>query len=229
MRRSIIWKMSSEEFKTLVGKSESISDILLSLGLCNRGGTNHNTIKRRMREEGIEWANNRTSKQKAYSKKIKRPIQEVMVENSDYARSCLRKRLIMDGIIPYICQSCNLQSEWNNKKLSLVLDHINGIHNDNRLENLRFLCPNCNSQTDTFAGKNQQYRATEKITLCICGNKITSGAKACRRCSQKQQRRVNRPNKDVLQNDIDNLGYVGTGRKYGVSDNAIRKWIKSGD
>lgn len=53
----------------------------------------------------------------------------------------------------YRCSICGNTGEWNSKKLVLQLDHINGIHNDNRIENLRLLCPNCHSQTDTFCGK----------------------------------------------------------------------------
>ena len=53
----------------------------------------------------------------------------------------------------YKCQKCGI-SEWLGNPLTLQLDHINGVNNDHRLTNLRFLCPNCHSQTDTYAGKN---------------------------------------------------------------------------
>ena len=64
------------------------------------------------------------------------------------------KRIIDDNLIEYKCQECGLKDSWNNKMLVLHLDHINGISNDHRLENLRFLCPNCHSQTDTYTDKN---------------------------------------------------------------------------
>lgn len=53
----------------------------------------------------------------------------------------------------WVCAECGIGEEWNGKHLSLQLDHINGIFNDHRIENLRLLCPNCHSQTETFAGK----------------------------------------------------------------------------
>ena len=80
--------------------------------------------------------------------------EEIFVENSSYARHNLKKRILRFNLIPFICSECDLSDEWNGKKIVLQLDHINGINNDNRIENLRFLCPNCHSQQDTFAAKN---------------------------------------------------------------------------
>ena len=79
-----------------------------------------------------------------------------MVENSTYQNTTkLKERIIREGIIPYECALCGNKGEWNGKKLVLQLDHINGKHFDHRKENLRFLCPNCHSQTETFSGKNK--------------------------------------------------------------------------
>ena len=70
-------------------------------------------------------------------------------------RASVRKSILRKELIPYKCGICGIQ-EWNGKKLSLHLDHINGINNDHRLENLRFLCPNCHSQTETYTGRNKK-------------------------------------------------------------------------
>jgi Zn finger protein HypA/HybF involved in hydrogenase expression len=79
---------------------------------------------------------------------------EIFCENSTYARHNLKRKIIQRKLIEYKCACCDLIDSWNNKKLSLQIDHINGVNNDNRLENLRFLCPNCHSQTETYSGKN---------------------------------------------------------------------------
>jgi len=61
---------------------------------------------------------------------------------------------------------------------------------------------------------------------CVCGNEKSKKSKICKSCSDVKQRKIKRPDKETLLKDIEELGYTGTGRKYGVSDNAIRKWIK---
>jgi 5-methylcytosine-specific restriction endonuclease McrA len=81
--------------------------------------------------------------------------EEVFIEESTYPRHRLKGRILKQNLIEYKCQCCGIKDEWNKQKLVLQLDHINGINNDNRLENLRFLCPNCHSQQDTFAARNK--------------------------------------------------------------------------
>lgn len=73
---------------------------------------------------------------------------------SDFPRGYLNKRLRKDNLMPYSCGICGNTGIWNNKPLTLQVDHINGMPNDNRIENLRWLCPNCHAQTSTWAGKN---------------------------------------------------------------------------
>lgn len=72
----------------------------------------------------------------------------------NHSRGGLKRRLIKGSIVKNECSECGNPPEWNEKKLTMILDHINGVNNDNRVENLRLLCPNCNSQTATFSGRN---------------------------------------------------------------------------
>lgn len=89
-------------------------------------------------------------------KGIKKKSKPRIINLEDYSSRCgARRNIIKYGLLPYECSECGI-SEWNDKKLALHLDHINGKSGDHRLENLRFLCPNCHSQTDTYTGKNKQ-------------------------------------------------------------------------
>lgn len=88
---------------------------------------------------------------------IRIPILSLLVINSSFNRSHLKKRLLKEGLLKNICYICGQLPNWNSKPLSLQIDHINGISSDNRLENLRILCPHCHSQTDNFAGRNKKY------------------------------------------------------------------------
>ena len=66
----------------------------------------------------------------------------------------IKKWLNKFNLLGYKCQCCGNEGEWMGKSMTLQLDHINGVNDDNRLENLRFLCPNCHSQTETYTGRN---------------------------------------------------------------------------
>ena len=87
--------------------------------------------------------------------KSKISLNEIITNKVKFSRCQLKKRLIHNGLLEYKCVKCGNTGEWMNEKISLEIDHINGVNNDNRLENLRILCPNCHSQTPTFKNKNR--------------------------------------------------------------------------
>ncbi len=84
------------------------------------------------------------------------PDHVVFSENSSYARHSLKKRIIDNNLIEYVCAICTTGPMWQGKEMPLILDHINGVNNDNRLENLRFVCSNCDSQLDTYKSRNRK-------------------------------------------------------------------------
>lgn len=80
-------------------------------------------------------------------------LHEVLVKNSTYQSNKLRKLLLNGKIKPHQCEMCGL-SDWLGDPIPLELDHINGDKHDNRLHNLRIICPNCHATTDTYRGRN---------------------------------------------------------------------------
>lgn len=212
-KRSVIWSISTQEFTHLISRSNTIADVLRYFGLNNKGG-NHNTVKRRAKEENIDLSHIALGKGSNKGKRFipRKTDQEYFCENGTVNRNSVKKRIIRNNLIPYQCAECRLKDIWNNKKISLQLEHKNGIPNDNRLINLCFLCPNCHSQTDTYAGKRF---------------KKPKPPKKDRRVPRYNRRKVNRPSKEKLEELIKNKPILQIGKQYGVTDNSVRKWAKS--
>lgn len=151
---SKVYQVSNEEFQNIVQQANSYSDCLRALGLGTNGGSSTDTLKRRIAELDCDISHF-GKKEKTQSPQARYSLDEILIENSTYANiSRLKERLVREGKLEYKCQNCGIK-EWQSKPLSLHLDHINGKNNDHRIENLRFLCPNCHSQTDTYAGRNK--------------------------------------------------------------------------
>ena len=151
---SKVYQVSDKEFQNIIEQANSYSDCLRALGLGTNGGSSTDTLKRRIVELNCDISHF-GKKEKIQSPQARYSLDEILIENSTYANiSRLKERLIREGKLEYKCQICGIK-EWQSKPLSLHLDHINGKNNDHRIENLRFLCPNCHSQTETYAGRNK--------------------------------------------------------------------------
>jgi hypothetical protein len=158
---------------------------------------------------------------------LKIPTELILVENSKYkSTNSLKRRLYKENLKQPICELCGQNETWRGKYMSLILDHINGIKTDNRIENLQIVCPNCNATLSTFSGKNVKNKKIKTHKYCQCGNIIGRRAKSCLTCISLSSRKLQRPSYEQLQQNVKEYGYSGTGKIYGVSDNAIRKWIK---
>ena len=151
---SKVYQVSDEDFKEIINNANSYSDCLRALGLSTRGGSSTDVLKRRILE--LNCSTEHFGKIKKQSSNVKYSLDEILIENSTYVNiSRLKARLIKENRLEYKCAFCGNTGEWLGQKLTLQLDHINGKNNDHRIENLRFLCPNCHSITPTYAGKNK--------------------------------------------------------------------------
>lgn len=235
MRKSIIWKMGDEEFSSLVKKSRSYSEVVRSFGLAAVGSGGFAVLKKRIRSLGLDCSHmrqfvsdDRANRLKKMADFLKRPTNEILVENSSYVNANkLKQRLVKEGLLEYKCAKCGID-RWNGVELSLHMDHINRDKRDNRIQNLRILCPNCHSQTSTYAGKKNKLDSRCKS----CGGKIPRASQkigiVCEKCSHFAARKVkNRPVKEVLQHLVWEKPTLHVAKEFGVSDNAVAKWCKS--
>lgn len=153
-------KYIKEEIEILVLESTSFSEVLRKLGKAVKGG-NVNHLKSKIKEFNIDISHFRGRGWKKFSKgnipenkiTIEKLKELYLNENSEISTYRLKNYLFRFEILENKCFECSLSGNWNGKPISLQLDHINGKREDNRLENLRILCPNCHSQTDTYSGK----------------------------------------------------------------------------
>ena len=157
-----IYKLSDEQFVELLKKSSTISEVLFKLGYTVKGNSwGYSQVKRRMDDLNLDYSIFKGKSAVIKTNKLNNVRKEdILKENCKHQRIVLRRYIIKNDLIPYKCAICGC-TEWQGKTLSLELDHINGINNDNRLENLRFLCPNCHSQTSTYGSRNQQLNSSE--------------------------------------------------------------------
>ncbi len=231
-KRSKIWKLTKEEIQNALDSLNSYTEILEKFNLNPYSGM-RNTFMSRIKEEGYDlskFEKNSNEYKKSicigkFSKDNKKDLSSILTENSSYSRVHLKKRLVSENILENKCSECSIYDVWNNKPISLQLDHINGIRNDNRIKNLRLLCPNCHSQTHTFSGRNLPL-----INKCLdCNCRIKKQNDRCRKCSSKRNGIKSRKfevSKEELTTLIKQYPMTKVGEILGVSDNAVRKRCK---
>lgn len=157
-----IYEVTDEQFVELIKNSNNIAEVLFKLGYTVKGNSwGYSQIKQRMVDLNLDKKDFKGKSALVMGTKQKEISADKLLRvNCKHARNVLRRCIVKNNLLLYKCAICGL-SEWNGKTLSLELDHINGINNDNRLENLRFLCPNCHSQTCTYGSRNQQKNESE--------------------------------------------------------------------
>jgi hypothetical protein len=165
-----------EELKNAIASCSSFKGVAEKFGLFN-SGSNLTRLKEKAEKHNIDfshftgqlWSKGKT---KIEDKRIKASFSdtnEVFCENSKVPPSTIKELILKKNLVPYVCAICGQEPMWNGRELKLQMDHINGIRNDHRLENLRILCPHCHTQTETYGGKNQKKNklSIEKVKEAI--------------------------------------------------------------
>lgn len=158
-------KITDEKIKECIGKVSTIRELLVSLDVKPVGG-NYKVVQDKIKKMGMTISDifGSAKKRSSWSKgKILGEngrgfsLEKIMVEDFYYPSFSLKKRLLKTGVFKEECSNCKL-TQWLEAKIPLELDHINGNNRDNRLNNLRLLCPNCHALTETYRGKNKRPR-----------------------------------------------------------------------
>lgn len=210
---SKIGQLGKDELQELFDTCDSYGQVLESIGL-NPHGNNRETLNNYINEFDIDLTKFNINKANATklhfnSFKPRYSLDEIISKPGiPYPSNKLKQKLIQAGYKENKCEICGI-TEWMGKPISLQLHHNDGDRNNNQLSNLRILCPNCHSQTDTFAGKNIKYDSVKK-----------------ERKRPTSQDDIIKPTRDELKRDIRILGFKYVRNKYHVGDNKLRQWCE---
>lgn len=234
----IEWKFYSfteEQLLNAIDISLSKREVLLTLGLQGSGG-NYDTLNSLIEKLNIkkEWKRAPPPKNRS----SKRAFGEILIENGPKIGIHMRKRLFDGGILKKECSSCGLGSVWNKLPISLQIDHINGKNRDNRIENLRILCPNCHSQTSTFGSRNLKKVKEKKVKTPYIRPKKEPLVFVCPRCSRTRKHsslcascfpknhKIKWPPLEWVLEQLKRIPKTQLAAELGVSDVAVGKYIR---
>jgi len=154
MPRPRKWDLA--DLPEIVEQSYSVREVIKRLGLVPAGG-NYVQVQAAIQELELDTSHftgqgHLRGKTHTYTR---RPISDYIEKGVPIQSNQLRIRLLADGIFPHACNNCEL-TEWNDQPIPLELEHKDGNHHNNLLNNLELLCPNCHAQTSTYRGKNKR-------------------------------------------------------------------------
>ena len=225
MGRNIIDSYNDFELKKLIADSTSLKDLARRMGYTH--GVSGDTIKKlRKRVENFDTSHFKTYVNQGKFEQLQE--KDIFQKGHYVANKTVRKHYKDGNYSEYKCSICGQLPVWNGQDLTLILDHKNGDNSDHRLQNLRWVCPNCNQQLPTTGSRNPNRKIHKKIWICKdCGVEIFKGGTRCKQCEAKRRIMtvdVMRVSREELKTLIRTLPFLQIGEKFNVSDNTIRKW-----
>lgn len=221
--------VSDNDMRQIVSESTSLKQVLLRIGYS--GTSQVNPLKNRMKKLGISINRDK------FIREHEAPDNEVYVKNSSYGH--IRERVFKDNYMEYKCSVCGIKATWNNNPLTLQLDHIDGDCHNNTKGNLRWLCPNCHSQTSNYGNKDghrsKRRQRTNEKTICPVCNKLfvkkNRNQICCSNiCACKLRTKPVPVKKEELAHILKKTkNFEAVGRIYGVTGQGVRKWCKRYD
>ena len=147
-------RVTTEELAAAVAASTSLRQVLSKLGKAEAGG-NYETLKRQIAKHGLSTKHfvGKAWNKGQRNQSRQRPLSDYLEGGVPINSNRLRQRLLRDQVLPYRCNCCGLE-RWQEQPIPLELEHIDGDHSNNALENLELLCPNCHALTATYRGRN---------------------------------------------------------------------------
>ena len=222
-------RFSKEFVEEAIKDCRNIADFCRKVGWVPRGD-NYKTFHRYVEEYELDISHFTGQKVNLDGVLTKERITKsdvYLTENSfKITGSKLLKKLLSEGKKECRCERCG-NSEWNGMNIPLELHHINGVHSDNRLENIMILCPNCHAQTDNYRGKN--IGSQKELYYCEkCGKQLYEKTKTglCIECYRDYERSQSKcPTKEILEKLYKEHSLSKIGRMYGVSGRTVKKWM----
>lgn len=223
MANSLLDSYSIEELQEIAKISNSWRDYSRKLGYNSNSSDLKNQIQKKVEENHIDVSHFKS----VATNVIERSEENIFIENSTANQATLRRWYLKGNYTEYKCSICGQEPEWQGKPLTLILDHINGTNTDDRLINLRWVCPNCNMQLETTNGRNRK-ELSKKYYCKDCGKEVgRSTTERCAECAAKariipiEELPVTREQLKIL---IRTKPFTQIGKQFNISDNMVRKW-----